>query len=691
MQGVPVEMRISFLDRRIGYAGLTILAVLSGARIAVAQVSLGSVGPEYPLSSHVEILRDPTKALDIEAVRRPDCRDRFEKNNARVPSFGYTDAAFWVRFSLDNSTDAAIRKILELAYPTVNELDVYIDDGSGKIRHVASGMARPFSSRDYDYHNFLFDIEAPANRVTTVFLRFFSLSSSLIPLVLWDGDALIAHITRNQYVLGMMAGAFVLLIIYNGFLYFPLKDRTYLYYILFLISSLLYHLSVKGFAYQMLWPGSYFWGDRSLAFFVYTTCAAGFLFTLKMLDLKRTSPRMSLVFRLFAIVCGLCAAGVFVMDYARVVYFSTILGGVATSFVLGSAVYFYLKKIPHSGQYLLGWLLLVVGAILAALKFLGVLPATFVTDYGLQIGSVFEISLFSVALADRINTLKWGLITEEQRRIAFEEKNALLKKTNRIIRDAYDQIESSLDYAMRTQKALVPNLFNPVLSSFAPLLLWQERDKVGGDLPIWEETRNGIYFGVVDCTGHGVPGAFITMTVSSCLKRILHDEALEMPGEVLGRLNVMLKHSLNKDRVKTENDDGLDMALCYRQKEENCVRYAGARLPLYVATNPREPLSKIKPGKQSLGYLYCSNTFVYETHTVPIRPGMRLFMWTDGFTDQVGGQRGLPFGGTRLMSLLEKNADKAVESIGPVLLKAFHDWRGDLPVQDDITILGVEF
>lgn len=678
------------LSRYVVFAA-TLVVLLTVTASALGRVRLDTIGAEYSLSSDLEILTDASRTLDIHSVRSLEYRDRFHRNGVRVPSFGYTDSAFWVRFHLANPTDTLVEKVLELAHPTVNELDLYIDDGSGALRHVASGMARPFAARGYDYHNFLFDLDIRAHQDVTVYLRYFTLSSSLIPLVLWDQSALVSHITRSQYVHGMVAGAFLLLIFYNGILYFPLKNRAYLYFILFLTSALLYELSVRGFAYQMLWPDRYAWGDRSLPFFVFTTFASGGLFSVEVLELKKTAPSMARAFLLAVVTCSIGAVSVFLMDYARVVYLSTIAAGGCTIFVLGAAVYLQVKRIPRAGEYLIGLLFLAVGALLAVLKFLGILPAIFITDYGLQIGFVCEMSLFSVVLGKRINALMGEVIAEEHRRIAGEERNALLTKTNRIIRDAYDQIESSLDYAMRTQKALVPRHRNPVLSATAPLLLWRCRDKVGGDLPILEETSRGVYFGVVDCTGHGVPGALLTMTVSSCLKRIIHDEDIETPGEVLKRINVMLKNSLNKDRVNTENDDGLDMALCYRRKGENEVLFAGARLPLYSAAHPNALLTEINPSRQSLGYLHCDDAFDYQTHVLPIVAKMRLFMWTDGYIDQLGGEKTLPYGKTRLVSLLSGNADKELASLESILLESFKQWRGDNPVQDDITILGVEF
>ncbi len=429
-------MPTSFFTR----SAVVLAIVLGFASVTVSargQVPVDKIDDEYPLSSHLEILRDPTKNLDIDEVRSAKLQDRFVKNTSGVPSFGYTDESFWVRFKLHNATDKSIKKVLELAYPTVNELDVYIDRDGGSLRHISSGMAKGFAQRDYDYHHFLFDIDIPPQEIITVYIRFFSFSSSLIPLVLWEQDELISHIGRNRYALGIMAGIFLMLIIYNGFLYFPLKDRSYLYYIVFLVSSLFYQLSVHGLAYQMLWPDSYFWGDRSLAFFVFTTCCAGILFTLEVLNLKTAAPVLEVILRLWLLACGLGAIAVFLPNYALIVFLSTASFGVLGAFLFCASVYLYIKGVPHAGEYLVSWCFIIVGGMLVVLKFLGILPTNFFTNYGVQIGTVLQMAVFSNILSNRIGEIKAEVIAEEQRRIASEEKNALLTKTNILIRKIF--------------------------------------------------------------------------------------------------------------------------------------------------------------------------------------------------------------------------------------------------------------
>lgn len=322
---------------------------LASIRFAFADpVDLDGIDGEYELSSHLELLEDQSRTLDLSELLSSDGKEWFQAGGGRVPSFGYTESAFWVRFRLFNSSLKPVDNILELAYPTVNELDLYIEEGGGWFRHVDSGMEHSFSTRDYNYHNFLFDLHIPAETEITVYLRFFSLSSSLIPLILWEPDILLNHIIRNQYILGTIAGAFLILILYNAFLYLSLRDRSYLYYILFLVSSLFYQLGVTGFTYQMLWPESYYWGDRSLAFFVYASIGTVSLFTMEILELKKRVP---LMFRLFQIQTALAMFGtalVFLIDYSLSVYLSTVWAGISTLFIFCSSCYFYFKRIPHA-------------------------------------------------------------------------------------------------------------------------------------------------------------------------------------------------------------------------------------------------------------------------------------------------------------------------------------------------------
>ncbi|MCG8612733.1 MAG: serine/threonine-protein phosphatase [Pseudomonadales bacterium] len=209
---------------------------------------------------------------------------------------------------------------------------------------------------------------------------------------------------------------------------------------------------------------------------------------------------------------------------------------------------------------------------------------------------------------------------------------------------------------------------------------------MGGDIYYIDKLDNKVIVAVIDCTGHGVPGAFMTMLASSGLRRITVDEHCRDPAEILAKLNRIVKKSLQQDTDHASSDDGMDAAVCVIDEAEKTVKFAGANLPLTYIHDGE--IHSIKGDRESLGYRRSDVEHDFSNHEVKARKGTVFYLYTDGITDQLGGEKRRMYGNRRLRETLLKhhnhNSAKQKESV----IVEFEQYRSDNEVQDDITLIG---
>jgi len=272
----------------------------------------------------------------------------------------------------------------------------------------------------------------------------------------------------------------------------------------------------------------------------------------------------------------------------------------------------------------------------------------------------------------------------ERERVTKQLQESLLE-----IETSNKKLLESIQYAKLIQTALLPNLEEIKRCLPHHFLIWMPRDIVGGDMLYVERFENHILVAVLDCTGHGVPGAFMTMIATTCLKRITKDEKQYEPDIILKRLNFLVKTSLQQDSSYAHFDNGLDAACCLIDLKQNILTFAGARLPLYCVSDKQ--LHLIKGDKVSLGYKLSDTEFTFNRHIIPLNSGCYFYLTTDGFIDQTGGDRGFPLGNKRFRELLVENYSYTSDKQQAILWQAFQEYKGQSPRLDDVTVIGFGF
>jgi len=272
-----------------------------------------------------------------------------------------------------------------------------------------------------------------------------------------------------------------------------------------------------------------------------------------------------------------------------------------------------------------------------------------------------------------------------------KEIEEIVNERTREIQQLHKMTKSSIEYASLIQYSIIPDeeLFMKYFKEY--FVIWSPKDIVGGDIylvnPISEDE---VILMVIDCTGHGVAGAFITMIVKSIeneLEAVLEEQENISPAFILEFFNKTLQKLLHpKQGNSLYSSVGFDGAILYYNKKENIIKYAGANIPLFYVQN--DELLYIKGDRYSVGYQNCNVNHKYTDHTIEAQEGMKFYISTDGFLDQIGEKTGFPFGKKKFKQIIMNYHKKTFATQKKVFLNNLLEHQGDEPRTDDITVIG---
>lgn len=262
-----------------------------------------------------------------------------------------------------------------------------------------------------------------------------------------------------------------------------------------------------------------------------------------------------------------------------------------------------------------------------------------------------------------------------------------IRTANRLLAYQKKQITDSIEYASRIQTAILPpgDYINKIIPDH--FILYKPRDIVSGDF-YWITHKDGkIIVAAVDCTGHGVPGAFMSMLGFAFLNEIVNKEKELKANEILNQLRDNVKKSLHQTGKDDEAKDGMDIALCIIDLENLKMQFSGAYNPLYLARN--NELITLKGDRMPIG-IYIAEKESFTNHETEISKGDTIYIFTDGYTDQFGGPQTQKFKTAPFRDLIESNQDKSMAEQKKILEDNFDKWKGDYDQIDDVLVIGIK-
>ncbi len=265
-------------------------------------------------------------------------------------------------------------------------------------------------------------------------------------------------------------------------------------------------------------------------------------------------------------------------------------------------------------------------------------------------------------------------------------QNKLLEGTFKELDDAYSNITASINYAKRIQEAMLPQVESIEAVFQDCFVLFKPRDIVSGDFYWFTQKNNKIIIAAIDCTGHGVPGAFMSMIGNDLLHQIVDMREILHADQILNELHRGVRTILKQG--ESENRDGMDVALCVIDKEQGIMEFAGAHNPILVIQNGETKY--VKADKMAIGGYQREGERIFQKKVFSIEQETTFYIYSDGYQDQFGGPSGRKFMAKRMRQILCELYDKPMKRQKRVLDRIINFWMKGHPQLDDILIMGIK-
>jgi len=255
------------------------------------------------------------------------------------------------------------------------------------------------------------------------------------------------------------------------------------------------------------------------------------------------------------------------------------------------------------------------------------------------------------------------------------------------IEEQKKDITDSIVYAKHIQEAILPELEKVQSVLTESFILFKPKDIVSGDFYWFTQKKERVIFAACDCTGHGVPGAFVSLIGNDLLNQIIIEKDKDNPGEILSLLSMGMKSVFTRTGSEQQAKDGMDMSLCVFDKNFKTLEFAGAQNPLFLIR--RGELIQIKGDKQPIGGSTELN-YHFTNHKIELQKGDTIYIFSDGYQDQFGGDKDKKFTSRRFKQLLLDIQGESMENQKQILVQTIEKWKGDRVQLDDILVIGVK-
>lgn len=393
--------------------------------------------------------------------------DSFTLSEMEVPNLGVSEKDHWLYIQLEN--DALVEDpILELSYPVIDEVDLFIFDQNGDLSYkVNTGECVDFDQRDYLIKDFVFRLEFDEGNVAGILMRLRSGEQIMAPMKVRSYEKSLEDYLIQDVLFGVYFGIVIVMFFYNFFIFLSTRDRAYLFYVIYILAVGMTQAVLQGYAFQYFWPGLPSVALRATYFSGVFSGITVLIFAREFLHIRQQNKLLDnilLAFIFLDLIALIFAfSGHFNLSYNLI----NLVAGVGSLMLMGIALYYTLKGQREARFFLAAWSIFLVSIIIYVLKDLGVFYYNQVTDSVLMAGSAVEVVLLSLALADRINILKRESELARQREIEALQKNQdLIQKQNieleqrvdertKELKEANLQLESAMKDLKQAQVQLV--------------------------------------------------------------------------------------------------------------------------------------------------------------------------------------------------------------------------------------------
>lgn len=433
------------------FLALTTPSLATTPTVYLSELEDGQVS----LGQKLVYLEDANQALTLGDLTGQNNLD-WQHSQAQVPNFGFSQSSFWFRVEIVNDTQGTGSHLLEISNPALDYLDIYVLAGDQLLETVATGDQRPLAQRPIKHRNVLLPLDIPRGESRTVYLRATSEGAMQLPVDLWSAQY---FYEQDQYSLAvqiLFAGIMLALAVYNLFVLLVVREASYVWYVLNVVTITIVQLALHGVTFQFLWPTLP--GLNNLVLAATITSNVGFvlLFTYSFLNLHKQG-RFLRWFTLggAAAAFALCALSL-VISYGMAMRLAALMIMVVAPAALAIGLYLWAKGDALARVYTLAWSVLLLGHAVLVLNKMGVLPRNVLFEYAPQFGAALEVLLFSFALAYRISLERQQRFQAQEDALASERfARSAQERALQIQKEANEHLEARV--AERTQELQIAN------------------------------------------------------------------------------------------------------------------------------------------------------------------------------------------------------------------------------------------
>ena len=674
---------------------------------------------QYDVSyASIELLEDKTSALTIDDILSPKFRNSFKKNTIQLPRNQNLKSAYWIRFTIRNATYGNKHWLLEYFDSSIPQIVLYTPNANGGYTEIANGANLSFANKFIQHKNFEFALPDIRNQDQVYYTRIKSSHLIFMFGVVRSYERFATYALSEYYFLGIFYGIIIAMAIYNLLLFVTVRDKTYLFYVLYVLSSGFLCMVMDGTGFQYLWPKNPAFNQNAFAFALFIMSIWALMYTQGFVRIKTATRFHYNILELFIIIRFIF----FILGLTIIPYLKEL---VMVDIACLSACYISGIVSFRSGNistryFVVGFTLLFLGFIISNLtvnSIFGIsLPNNIYTVYSFNVGIVLEMILLSYALADRVKLImkenvesQTQLIDQLKERDELKEvlnkeleqkvqartaeitkKKEELEYKNDELRVLYDEIKDNIKVAKWIQESILPPISLIQKHLKESFVLYKPKDVVSGDFYWFEAKGDKKYIAAVDCTGHGVAGAFMSIIGYDMLNQIVKNPENETlnAAEILDKLNHGVIDTLRQKNKDAKTRDGMDINLCIIDTKNYKLHYAGAVNYLYIIRN--SVLIKLVADTFSIGITKSGIVEKFTNHQFDLCKGDVLIQYSDGYADQLGGETGYKkFLYPRLREMLIGISPLPMSEQYKIAEATIEQWRGSQEQTDDILLIGV--
>ena len=311
---------------------------------------------KYSLERHIDILEDKEQKWDIRDITSDVNISRmFSPNRQHNLNLGYSDSVYWIRFQIDYRNAPDRQWLLEAYYPLLDRVELYIPDGRGSCSVKKAGRLFPFSERVIKHRKIVFPLPADAGSKQTFYMRVKTEEAMVLTFNIISSKKFYRLDHAQQFIFGIFYGIMLIMALYNLFLFFFVRDRSYLYYVLYILSVVIFLLVDNGFAYEYLWSGSPWWGQRSHIFFLGLSIIFVMPFVRNFVDTRLYTPKLDRIFPFITGLSFLILLMAFFADYTTGHIAAISWGAFCVIFWMTAAVLAWKRGSRSGGYFIIAW------------------------------------------------------------------------------------------------------------------------------------------------------------------------------------------------------------------------------------------------------------------------------------------------------------------------------------------------